>query len=388
MDDQLLALRLKGAQPPVTKGEIVQYDQHVYTVPSSSAPNTRHTIVRTDDSWHCTCLSHAHRHDDCKHILAVKTEFDPPAPTVAPEPVVVRRIPPGTCVKCGSANSKKDGVRRNRLYVNQKYRCLECGFYFSENAGLGRTKLPPRSVPHVMQLASSGMAYRHIMDFLAIDGIVVCAKTVCNTVHRNAERLIEYCDSIRPQVSDVWRTDELYVKVAQATSKMIRKGVYVYAMIDDVTRFMLSSQLAARKGVDDVSATFKKAALLAGKVPRLTISDAAKSIHAAWKECYKPNNPEQKYTAHASAIHMAGNMNNNKMERFNLELSRLMRAAPFVSEKAAAAMAERARLFYNFFHRHSGLGGQTPAEAAGIVVADHNKWVPLLQHAHARKVAG
>ena len=63
-----------------------------------------------------------------------------------------------------------------------------------------------------------------------------------------------------------------------------------------------------------------------------------------------------------------------------------MRAAPFVSEKDAAAMAERARLFYNFFHRHSGLGGQTPAKAAGIVVADRNKRAPLSQH--ARKVAG
>ena len=101
----------------------------------------------------------------------------------------------------------EDGVRRNKLYANQKYRCLDCGFYFSENAGLGRTKLLPRSVCHVMQLASSGVTYRRINEFRAMDGIPVCDKTVCNTVRRNAERLIEYCDSVRPRVSEVWRTD-------------------------------------------------------------------------------------------------------------------------------------------------------------------------------------
>ena len=278
----------------------------------------------------------------------------------------------------------EDGVRRNKLYANQKYRCLDCGFYFSENAGLGRTKLLPRSVCHVMQLASSGVTYRRINEFLAMDGIPVCDKTVCNTVRRNAERLIEYCDSVRPRVSEVWRTDEMHVKI-KGNREGASKGMYVYSMIDDEARFMRSSQLTARKGADDVSATFK-AALRAGMVPEMLISDAAPSIHAAWEECYKPDNPDQKHAAHASVTHLAGNMNNNKTERFNLELGRCMRAAPFVSEKDAAGMAERARPFYNFFHRHSGLGGQTPAKAAGIVVADRNKWAPLSQH--ARKVAG
>lgn len=45
------------------------------------------------------------------------------------------------------------------------------------------------------------------------------------------------------------------------------------------------------------------------------------------------------------------------------------------------------RLFYNFFHKHSGLGGKTPAEAAGIVV-EGSKWITLLQNAHAWKAAG
>ena len=51
-------------------------------------------------------------------------------------------------------------------------------------------------------------------------------------------------------------------------------------------------------------------------------------------------------------------------------------------------MAARARLFYNFFHRHSGLEDRTPAEAAGIAVEGRNKWATLLRNAHAVKASG
>ena len=135
-----------------------------------------------------------------------------------------------------------------------------------------------------------------------------------------------------------------------------------------------------RKAGDDVPLMCR-----AGKVPHLLISDAAPPFRAAWEPCYWPNRKSQKYADHASMIHLDGNGNNNMMESLNRELGRRMRPTRFVSEEAAAA-AERVRLFYNFFHGHSGLGNRTPAEAA-IVVQGGNRWTTLLRNAHA-KVAG
>ena len=158
-------------------------------------------------------------------------------------------------------------------------------------------------------------------------------------------------------------------------------------MIYGGTRFMPSAQMAARKWADGASAVFRAAAVLAGRIPHLTVSDSARSIRAARAACYRPGNALQKHAARAAAVRPGGNMNNNTTERFNRGPGRYMRTARFVPEGAAAAMAGSARLSCNFFHRHSGLGGRTQVEAAGILAEGRNVWATPLQNAHARKAA-
>jgi transposase-like protein len=55
---------------------------------------------------------------------------------------------------------------------------------------------------------------------------------------RKYVRLMEsYLDKIKPNVGDAWRTDELFVKI---------KGdmKYLYALMDDETRFWIAQQVA------------------------------------------------------------------------------------------------------------------------------------------------
>ena len=372
--------RVGGGGKPAKRGGLVRHSPYHYSVPSSST-GRKHAVVRSGDSWHCTCLSYGYRHGTCKHIAAVKAAFDTAEPAGEPsEPVVVRHIEQGTCPKCGSANSKKDGVRYNKKYKNQKYKCRDCGNCFSANAGMGNTVLPPERVIDVMQLSASGLSYAKIEAFLATKRVRVCVKTVCNIVRRFSKILIEYCDQLRPRVSEAWRSDEKHVKSQDGQS-------WAHTVMDNATRFALAAMLAPKKGEGDVSEVFVAAAVRAGKVPHMLISDASKSIHAAWKRCYRARTKRQKSTAHASSVHLAGNMNNNMMERFNRELGERVHGARFVSERAVVDMVERARLFYNFFHKHSGLGDRTPAEAAGIAV-EGDKWTTLLRNAHAWKLAG
>lgn len=119
-------------------------------------------------------------------------------------------------------------------------------------------------------------------------------------------RLMEkYLDKIKPNVSNVWRTDELYLKVKGNTK-------YLFALMDDETRFWIAQQLAANKNTGDIRPLFKEAKEIAGKKP------TTRNFHDAFnKEFFTLKNPRTKHIQH---IRLAGDIHNNKMERFNGEV--------------------------------------------------------------------
>ena len=43
------------------------------------------------------------------------------------------------------------------------------------------------------------------------------------------------------------------------------------------------------------------------------------------------------------------------------------------------------QLYHNFIRPHEALGGQTPAEAAGIKVEGNDKWLTIIQNASQNK---
>jgi len=165
-----------------------------------------------------------------------------------------------------------------------------------------------------------------------------------------------YLLQIRPQVGDTWRTDELFLKV---------KGnmKYLFAMMDDGTRFRIAQMASTYKGTADVQPMFREAMATAGKKPKVLISDGAPNFHRAYnKEMWTHFNPRP---VHIQEIRMSGKVRNNKMERQNGEWrdrEKVMRGLKREDSPVLGGM----QVFHNSFRPHEGLGGKTPAEAAGI----------------------
>src|ERR671928_2256547 len=86
-----------------------------------------------------------------------------------------------------------------------------------------------------------------------------------------------YLDKITPNVSDVSRTDELYLKVKGNTK-------YLFALMDDETRFWIAQQVADSKNTSDIQPLFKEGKERAGKKPNVLISDGAPNFHIAYKK--------------------------------------------------------------------------------------------------------
>jgi len=76
--------------------------------------------------------------------------------------------------------------------------------------------------------------------------------------------------------------------------------------------------IADNKNTDDIRPLFKEAKEIAGKSPNVIISDGARNFHDAFnKEFFTLKNPRTKHLQH---IRLAGDIHNNKMERFNGEV--------------------------------------------------------------------
>jgi transposase-like protein len=85
---------------------------------------------------------------------------------------------------------------------------------------------------------------------------------------------------------------------------------YLYAIMDDETRFWIAQQVAHTKYTEDVRPLFKDAKEIAGKRPMTLISDGARNFEEACrKECFTMAMPKTKHVRH---IHISGDKNNNK----------------------------------------------------------------------------
>ncbi len=352
--------------------QIQRISQDNYQVKSQSG-NGEYTVSLKEFGWVCSCPDHVYRHVKCKHIFAV--EFS----TQLRREVETRRIQPiinaTQCVYCESLDIVKAGLRHNKHGDIQLFQCKTCGRYFSFNIGFEKMKHNPQAITTAMQLYFSGESLRNTQRSLRIMGVEVSHQTVYNWIKKYTKLLEEYADNIQPNVGDTWRADELWVKV---------KGdlKYVFALMDDETRYWIAQEVADTKHKHIATGLFKKGREVAGKKPKTLITDGLPSYNKAYtKEFWTARKITR--TKHIRHIHLAGDMNNNKMERLNGEIRDREKVMRGLKSKDTPIIAGY-QIFHNYIRGHEGLDGKTPAEACGIKVEGKNKWTTLIQNASNR----
>jgi transposase-like protein/predicted RNA-binding Zn-ribbon protein involved in translation (DUF1610 family) len=278
------------------------------------------------------------------------------------------------CPECGSTNGRKDGVRYNKSGDLQKYKCLECGKFFSINVGFEKMKHSPQAITTAMQLHFSGESLRNTMKSLNYIGVNISHMTVNRWIEKYTGIMKAYADNIKPNVSQMWRADEVFIKI---------KGdmKYLFCLMDDETRYWIAQEVADGKQTHDARYVFHEAKEIAGKIPETLITDGLHSYKEAFrKEFLTTTTPKSQ---HINAIKLSGKShtaNNNKMERINGEIrdrEKTMRGLKIKETPILQGM----QVYHNFIRPHGGLEGKTPAEACGIELKGENKWITLIQNA-------
>jgi transposase-like protein len=356
----------RGQTIAQASGQITKLERYRYCVKSQSG-NGEYIVSKIGEEWVCECPDFKYRHVFCKHIFAVDFSVQLREAVVSkPKTFVVPELTAQACKYCGSTNLKKYGIRHNKSGNIQKFFCRECQKHFTINIGFEKMKHNPQAITTAMQLYFSGESLRNTMESLQLLGVKVSHKTIFMWIKKYIALMKDYADRVTPNVSDTWRADEVYVKV-RGNMK------YLFAVMDDETRFLIAQEVAETKQTHDAKHLFTMAKKLMEKQPKTIITDGLQGYYVAIKQAL-PN------AVHERHITLRGDHNNNKMERMNGEIrdrEKTMRGLK-VNE---TAILTGYQLYHNYIRPHEALGGKTPSEAAGITIEGQNKWLTLIQNA-------
>ena len=378
-DQQTLQLlevrRVKGEQIAEIDGNVERIDANTYRVHSQSSEmwyGVRHNFR----GWSCDCPDFKHRDlGACKHTFAV--ELSVAIRDRVEQSRVIEPLDVQSCLFCYSKNVVKHGILHNKSGDIQRFSCKDCKKRFTRNIGFEGLKVNPQMVTSALQLYFSGESLRNVQKFLKMQGVKVSHVTIYRWIGKYVSLMQKYLDDITPQVGDTWRADELYLKV---------KGnmKYLFATLDNDTRFWIAQQVAEHKGTSDIRPLLHESQEVAGKKPATFITDGAPNFHEAYTKEYRTNRFDS--TTHISHIHLAGDHNNNKMESFNGELrdrEKVMRTLKTTDSPILKGL----QIYHNFMRPHMGLDGKTPADVAGIKVEGDNKWRTIIENAsHVQRI--
>jgi transposase-like protein len=358
----------KGNDIAKVSGQVKRLDEHSYKVKSQSSNNEYH-VISTELGFSCSCCDHIYRGVKCKHIYAV--EFSLQLRKKVEPTLIIQPCDTLSCRFCGSNKFVKDAIRHNKHGDLQRYLCKDYGKRFSVNVGFEGMRATPKVITSAMQLYFTGESLRNVKRFLELQGIKISHVAVYKWIGKYVSLMEKYVEQIRPNVGNAWRTDELYLKV-RGNMK------YLYALMDDETRFWIAQQISDTKYTADINPLFKDGKKIAGKRPGALISDGARNFNDAFnKEFYTNTKPRTRHIRH---IRLQGDHNNNKMERLNGEVrdrEKVMRGL----KKVDTSILKGYQIYHNYMRPHEALHGRTPAEACGIKIEGCDKWETLIQNA-------
>lgn len=356
------------------KSDLIRVSDNHYHV-HSQITFRDYDVILTNGKWRCTCPDHIFRHVCCKHIHAVEFSLKLRQEVREKNKVTIEPVSVDSCRFCQGKNIKKYGVRRNKHTAIQRFSCSDCHKTFSMNLGFEKLKHNPKGVTTAMQLYFSGESLRNVAKSLKLLGMDVTHQTVYNWIKKYTELMNKYLENIVPQVGDAWRADEIYVKIRGEMK-------YVFAMMDDETRYWIAQEVADRKEGHDASGLLRKGKEVTQTKPKVFITDGLKSYHQAYKkEFYTNTKPRPIHIRH---IHLQGDMNNNKQERLNGEIRDREKVMRGIKKKDSVTLTGY-QLFHNYFRPHMALDGMTPSEKCGIEIKGDNKWITLIQNAVRNK---
>lgn len=344
--------------------QIKRINATTYKVKSQSSDTWYDVVHQFKQGWNCTCPDHTFRHIECKHIQAVYISKELRHKIVNNNDVKEIESSNQLSCKCGSVNVIKIGIRHNKSGNIQRFKCKECNHKWSDNLGFAYNKINSKIITLALDLYFKGVSLRKVKEHIKLfHGINVSPSSILNWIHKFGEVVTPFVDSLVPKdVSGVYHIDEMVVHVRK---EQIEKGHYqwLWNMMDNTTKFWISSKVSQRREVEDARAVFQDAKRKTPK-PLAIVHDGLMSYNEAyWREYYENKGPRVQNVRSVSVRHEGLNQVVERLNGTFREREKVMRGMDH--KESAQKLIDAYRIHYNFIRNHSGIG-KTPAEQAGI----------------------
>ncbi len=360
-----------------------------FTVRSENECGKLYRVVRTGSGLECECDDHKKRGSDCKHIKAVLMFSCRNMGYHNESFRIMDRVKRGVCAYCDSGNVIKKGVRKNRTGTVNRLLCKDCGRKYSDNIGFRKMRYTPDVITRAIQSYFSKMSTRRIAHENAILGIKVSHMTVYNWVSRFSGLVADYLNDIVPRTTNrnMVRADEVYTKFSGQMH-------YLFASMDDDTRFWLAGEVADSKFQHDADNLLKMTRKKIGnRSPTHFTTDDLHAYKVSARRVFGPRTNHISGAAlHSKRRNRLGDTtnakyhpSNNKMERLNGEFRDWEQTRRGL-KKPDTPLIPGFINYYNYAKPHGALNLKTPAEAALIEIEGDNKWVTMIQNAALHKL--
>ena len=371
------AIRRAAIRIADAEGMVRSVSKSRWEVASGSSPGSWHMVAITDGGIACDCPYSTNRGGaPCKHSVAIEIILLREAETIQSGETTVLEEPGVCCTRCGSTNHRKDGIRtRKRREDGQRYRCLneQCRARFTDGLGFTGRHLPPKAILMALMLFAMGVSPEGIT--LVLDQQMTL-KVHRASVQRWADRYVRlverYAGRLRPSTGGVWSCDEKFARIMGTDH-------WVFTVMDTASRFILSWDVSPRKLTYDAVSLFSRARDRTGCIPRIFKTDGLHPFRPAFRKAFWRRRGPRPFHFRESHIRNR-RCTNNGHERFNGTLGEFLEGARGL-QRTDSTLVRASLLHYNFIRPHRGLGGITPAAAAGINVRGTNTWLTLIQHA-------
>ena len=358
----------------VARGDQIQtiIPNEKYIVKSQSKPKTHYTIEQSENTYTCTCEHFQTTHRECIHILAVKFQN---TLKNTKETILNNTI---KCDKCGSTNIVKNGIRKNKSGIINRYLCKNCGYRFTDNNGFKKRRNEPEKIALALDLYFRGLSIRKIAEhFQQVYNFKISHMTIYRWIIHYSKITSEWMDKQQVPTGDRWHIDETMIKIDG-------KLYYLWNVLDSESRYLLATHISKDRDLPNTRKPIQKAKKATSDRPLEVFTDGMKIYpKAIMKELGKRGvfGIRGFWSPHQRVPSIRAPISNNRIERFHgTEKERIKVMRGFDKEYGSMNIMEGFRVHYNLVKTHQSLGC-TPNEATGKTNINGFKWLNIIQKA-------